>query len=105
MREQRHGYHEVPPDEPLYHFEVGKNAAERLRLKIQASLVEALRQAGVCAILPVSGEGFLLLEEEGLRRALNVHDHEVFEACAAKTIERTTFMRARCTTPFGPKPI
>jgi hypothetical protein len=88
MREERHEYREVLPDETLYDFEVGATAPERLRLKIQAMLVEALRQAGVCTIMPVSGDGYLLLEEEGLRRALNVHDDEAFNACVAKTIER-----------------
>jgi hypothetical protein len=99
MPEQTHGYYEVSPDQPLYHFEVGETSAERLRLKIQAQLVEALRQAGVFTLMPESGEGYLLLEEEGLRRALNVHDDEAFQACVAHTQARVNLRNgALCNT-------
>jgi hypothetical protein len=88
MHEDPRVYREVAREEVLYEFEVGKTAPERLRLKVQRQLVEALRQAGVLVIFPTSGDGYLLLEEEGLRKALNVYDDEAFEACLEQTTER-----------------
>jgi hypothetical protein len=88
MHEDPHVYREVSPDEALYDFEVGTTGPERLRFKVQRQLVEALRQAGVLVIFPTSGKGELLMEEEGLRKALNVYDDEAFEACLEQTTER-----------------
>jgi hypothetical protein len=99
MRDERHEYREVSPDEPLYDFEVGATSAQRIRTKIQAQLVEALRQAGVVTLMPASGDGYLLLEEEGLRRALNVYDDEAFRECIEHTRERVNLRHgALCKT-------
>ena len=100
MRHEDHEYREVQPEETLYHFEVGKTGPERLRIKIQEQLVEAVRQAGVLVLLPSSGDGHLLLEEEGLRRALNVYDDEAFQACAEKTRERRVLQTGSLQNTF-----